>query len=156
MFAKPQTEHQWFDQLVGHWSFVHDCIMPDGSKSMNSGTMDCRSLGGLWLICESKGQSSEGDWVSVMTLGFDPAQSSYVGTFVGSMMTNLWLYKGILDSNGKRLPLETVGPSFTGKGFCKYRDTIELVDKDTWILTSAYESEDGDWVQFLSAKHTRI
>ena len=54
MFAKPQSEHQWLDQLVGEWTFEHECQMPDGSTSNAPGKMTCRSLGGLWLICESR------------------------------------------------------------------------------------------------------
>ena len=79
----------------------------------------------------------------------------YVGTFVGSMMANIWTYQGELDSGGKRLPLETVGPKFDGTGTCKYRDTIELVDADTWLFSSELQNDDGKWSQFMQGKHTR-
>ncbi len=89
MFAKPQQEHQWLEQLFGQWTFEHECQMPDGSKSTTQGEMTCRSLGGMRLICESSGESPDGgEWSSIMTLGFDPAINQYVGTFVGSMMAN--------------------------------------------------------------------
>jgi hypothetical protein len=156
MFDKPQAEHQWLDQLVGQWKFEHDCQMPDGGKSITHGTMTCRSLGGLWLIGESSGQSPDGGaWSSVMTLGFDPALKQYVGTFIGSMMAHLWPYHGTLDATGKRLPLNSEGPKFDGKGMGKYRDTIEIVDPDTWLLVSELQSDDGKWLQFMSGKHTR-
>lgn len=156
MFAIPQQEHKWLDQLVGQWKFEHDCLMPDGSKSSTHGAMTCRSLGGMWLICESSGESPDGGaWSSIMTLGFDPAQSQYVGTFVGSMMANIWPYRGVLDATGKRLPLESEGPKFDGTGIGKYCDTIEIIDADTWLFISEFQSDDGSWVQFLSGKHTR-
>lgn len=155
MFAKPQQQHQWLNQLVGQWKFEHDCSMPDGSKSTAEGQMTCRSLGGMWLICESSGDSPDGAWSSIMTLGFDFAQDQYVGTFVGSMMANIWSYHGILDASGKRLPLNTEGPKFDGSGTCRYRDSIEIVDAETWLLISEQESDDGQWIQFMTAKHTR-
>ena len=155
MFAKPQSQHRWLEQLIGHWSFEHTCQMPDGSTSKTPGTMTCRSLGGLWLICESSGQSDEGNWSSIMTIGFDPTKAQYVGTFIGSMMANIWSYHGVLDTTGKRLPLESEGPKFVGTGTCKYHDTIEIVDKGNWVFTSEYQSDDGDWVPFLSGKHWR-
>lgn len=94
MFAKPQSEHKWLDQLIGDWSFTHECQMPDGDTSTTHGKMACRSLGGLWLICESSGEPAEGEsWSSIMTLGFDPNLNHYVGTFVGSMMANIWYYQ---------------------------------------------------------------
>jgi len=39
-----------------------------------------------------------------------------VGTFVGSMMTHLWLYEGEREVNSEVLPLDSEGPSFSGDG----------------------------------------
>jgi hypothetical protein len=156
MFTEPQQEHRWLDQLVGSWKFEHNCQMPDGSKVTTQGTMACRSLGGLWLIGESSGCSPEGGaWSSIMTLGFDPAQNQYIGTFIGSMMAHLWPYRGVVDASGKRLPLLSEGPKFDGSGMGTYRDTIEIIDADTWLLTSEFQSDDGTWQPFMSGKHTR-
>ncbi len=156
MFAKPQTEHEWLEQLVGDWSLEHSCQMPDGGRSTTTGKMICRSLGGMWLICESSGESpGGGSWSSIMTLGFDPAQNQYVGTFIGSMMAYIWPYHGVLDSSGKRLPLLSQGPKFDGSGIGQFRDTIEIIDAHTWLFMSELESEDGSFMQFMSGKHTR-
>lgn len=151
MFAKPQSEHRWLEQLAGQWKFEHDCQVPDGSKSTTEGTMACRLLGGLWLICESSGESpGNGAWSSIMTLGFDPNLNQYVGTFIGSMMANIWPYHGKLDSTGKRLPLNSEGPKFDGSGIGKYRDTIEIIDTENWLFTSELQTDGGKWLQFLS------
>ncbi len=156
MFAKPQAEHQWLEQLIGDWKFEHDCQMPDGTTSKTPGSMSCRSLGGLWVICESNGESAEGEsWSSIMTLGFDSKQNQYVGTFVGSMMANIWPYQGVVDASGKRLPLDSEGPKFGGSGRCKYRDTIEIIDKDNWLFISELQDDDGQWVRFMTGKHIR-
>ena len=32
------------------------------------------------------------------TLGYDPAKKKYVGTFIASVMTHLWIYSGSLDA----------------------------------------------------------
>ena len=156
MFASPQQEHKWLEQLVGQWRFAHDCQMPDGSTSTTHGAMSCRSLGGMWLICESSGESPDGAaWSSIMTLGFDPAQHQYVGTFVGSMMANIWPYHGVLDATGRRLPLYSKGPKFDGSGVGTYRDTIEILDFNSWMFLSEFQTDDGKWLQFMSGKHTR-
>ncbi len=157
MFAKPQSEHQWLDQLVGEWRIAHECQMSDGSKSVAKGHMTCRSLGGLWLICESSGETVEsGPWTNLMTVGFDPAQNQYVGTFIGSMMARIWPYHGVLDTTGRRLPLETEGPRFEGSGNCRYRDTIELIDPDHWMFSSEYQADSGEWVHFMTGEHVRV
>jgi len=90
-----------------------------------------------------------------MTLGFDTNKGCYVGTFIGSMMANIWIYEGILDSTEKRLLLETEGPAFVGDGNCKYRDTIEIVDADQWLFTSEFQNEAGQWIRFMNGKHIR-
>jgi len=157
MFATPQKEHRWLDQLIGDWEFSHHCKMPDGSQSSSPGKMICRSLAGMWLICESSGESQQGTiWSSIMTLGFDAAKGLYVGTFVGSMMTNIWHYSGVLDATGKVLPLDSQGPKFKGSGVGKYRDTIEIIDKDTWKFCSEFLADDGKWFKFLNATHVRV
>ena len=156
MFAKPQDEHRWLKQLVGDWKFEHKCQMPDGSSTSSPGRLTCRLLGELWLVAEFEGDSAEGGaWSSIMTLGYDPTQQKYVGTFVGSMMTNLWNYQGVLEADGRRLPLETRGPRFDGQGECAYRDTIEIVDADRWLFTSHVQNDSGEWQQFLDGQHTR-
>ena len=110
----------------------------------------------MWLICESSSESPGGsEWSSIMTLGFDPAPKQYVGTFVGSMMANIWPYLGVLDATGMRLPLNSEGPAMDGTGTCKYRDTIEIIDSDSWLFLSEFQDTDGEWHQFLSGKQTR-
>lgn len=156
MFAKPQHEHQWLDQLIGEWSFEHNCDMPDGESSTAQGKMKCRLLGGMWLIAESNGESPEGQaWSSIMTVGFDTVLKHYVGTFVGSMMSNVWQYSGPVEVTANRLPMTCEGPRFDGTGRCQYRDTIEIVDADTWLLTSEMQTDDSQWIKFLVATHRR-
>jgi hypothetical protein len=157
MFAKPQAQHQWLDQLLGDWNIQHHCQMPDGTKSKTHGSMTCRSLGGMWLICESEGGSPDGEaWSSIMTVGFDASLGRFVGTFVASMISNIWHYQGDLDDSQSRLPLECEGPKFDGVGTCPYRDTIEIVDANRWLFTSEFQTEQGQWVKFLDGMHARL
>lgn len=156
MFAKPQSEHKWLEQLVGEWNFETVCQTPDGNSSTTAGRMICRSLGGMWVICESTAESPEGgQYLTVMTVGFDIARNRYVGTFIGSMMANIWPYEGVMDPGGKRLPLNSEGPSFDGNGNCQYRDIIEILDADSWLFTSELQDQEGNWVRFMNGRHTR-
>jgi hypothetical protein len=155
MFSKPQAEHAWLQQLVGNWTFEHDCQMPDGSKNKSSGKMTCRSMAGMWLLCESTGGAGDEAWSSLMTVGYDPTKEQYVGSFIGSMMHKMWLYHGTLAEDQKRLPLISEGPKLDDSGTCRYRDTIEIVDKDTWNFLSEVETDTGEWVQFMAGRHVR-
>lgn len=91
---------------------------------------------------------------SIMTLGYDPAKNRFVGTFVSSLMAQLWLYSGTLDSAEKVLTLDTEGPSFTAGGMAKYQDIIEFVSDDHRILRSQV-LRDGSWVEFMTAHYRR-
>lgn len=157
MFAKPQKEHEWLLPLIGEWNVEIECQMaPDQEMQKSKGTLSCRSLGGLWILAEGKSEGPEGeDWTSIMTVGFDPAQGRYVGTFVASMMTHLWHYAGSVDASGKVLTLDTEGPTCKGEGLCKYQDIITIHGPDHWELSSRILGEDGKWSWIMTGHHRR-
>jgi hypothetical protein len=156
MNPEPQKEHQWLQKLVGEWTYEHECPAgPDQPPTKFKGTETVRSIGGLWVACEGRGEMpGGGPATTIMTLGYDPARKRFVGTFIGSMMTNLWVYDGALEGNA--LTLDTEGPSFAGDGkLAKYKDTIELRGDDHRVLNSQCLGEDGKWVKFMEAHYRR-
>lgn len=156
MKAEPQKEHQWLHKLVGEW--MSEAQMgPDQVAEKCQGTETVRSLGGLWVVAEGQGEMPGGGAATmIMTIGYDPQRKRYVGTWVGSMMTHLWLYDGALDAQEKVLTLETEGPDFGTPGkLAKYRDVIEFVGDDHRTLTSHVLGEDGQWRRFMTANYRR-
>jgi hypothetical protein len=156
--VEPQKEHEWLHKLVGEWTMEAEMTMAPGEPPAKSqGTESVRSLGGLWIVAEGKGEMPGGDhgtWI--MTLGYDPQKKRYLGTWVGSMMTHLWVYDGSLDTGGKVLTLDSEGPSMSGDGtLVKYQDVIELKSDDHRILTSRMPGEDGKWQVFMTAHYRR-
>jgi hypothetical protein len=158
MHEQPQQEHEWLQQLIGEWIFESECSMgPDQPPSKFQGKETVRSLGGLWILCEGEGEMPGGGiGRTLMTLGYDPAKKRYVGTFVGSMMTHLWIYDGRLDPAGRLLSLDSEGPSFTDPGKqASYRDVIEIRSADQRVLTSHSLDENGSWRGFMTATYRR-
>jgi len=156
MLAEPQKEHQWLQKLVGEWTSEAEASMGPGQPPEKfKGTEVVRSLGGLWVVCEGKGEMPGGGLATtLMTIGYDPRTKRYPGTWIGSMMTHLWVYDGELDAAEKVLTLASDGPSFTGDGLAKYRDVIEFISNDHRTLTSHVLS-DGKWNQFMIAHYRR-
>jgi hypothetical protein len=151
-------EHQWLQRMVGEWSFEMEAEAGPGQPPITDrGRESVRSLGGVWVLCESQGSTPDGDGVSsIMTLGYDPARGRFLGTFVASMMTHLWLYEGTLDAAASVLTLETEGPSSTEEGkTSRYRDTLEMRGDDGRVQTSSYLREDGAWHPFLTTHYRR-
>ena len=158
MKADPQKEHQWLHKLVGEWTSEADAAMgPDKLPETFKGTENVRSLGGLWILAEGQGEMPGGGLATtMMTLGYDPQTKRYVGTWIGSMMTHLWVYDGALDAAQRVLTLEAEGPDMAGAGkTAKYRDVIEFKTDDHRVLTSHMRSDDGTWHQFMTAHYRR-
>jgi hypothetical protein len=158
MNPEPQQEHKWLQRLVGDWTYEHECSMgPDQPPMKATGTESVRSLGGLWTVGEGRGEMPDGGPAEViMTLGFDPQTKRFVGTFIGSMMTHMWIYNGTLDASGKVLTLDTKGPDFSGgPDLVDYQDMIEFIDDNHRTLSSQLRGPDGKWQKFMTADYRR-
>ena len=159
MQAEPQQEHQWLQRLVGEWTYeVAATMAPDQPPMECQGSERVRSLGGLWILAEGQGEMPGGGAATaVLTLGYDPQRQRYVGTWVGSMMTHLWVYDGALDAAGRVLTLNAEGPHMTDKGkTAQYKDVIEFTSDDYRVLTSHMLGDDGEWHGFMTANYRRV
>ncbi len=159
MPAKPQKEHEWLHQLCGEWTYEGNCMMgPDQPPMKSTGTQSTSSFGGLWINGDGTGKLPDGsDAITRITLGYDPAKQRFVGTFIGSMMSNLWVYEGSLDAAGKVLTLDAEGPDFTQPGkTASYQDIIEILGPDHHTLSSQAKGPDGQWHKFMTAHYRRV
>ena len=158
MNTEPQNEHKWLQKLVGEWTYESECSMgSDKPPEKFKGSESVRSLGDLWVLCEGRVEMPGGGMATtLMTLGYDPQKQRYVGTWVGSMMTHLWVYDGYLDPEEKVLMLNAEGPSWAEEGkLAKYKDVIEIQSEDHRVLRSHMLGDDGQWHQFMTAHYRR-
>jgi hypothetical protein len=157
MPVETRKEHQWLQRMVGEWTYEMEAEAEPGEPPIrDAGTESVRSLE-VWVLAEATGTTAEGTpATSIMTLGYDPDRGRFTGTFIGTMMTYLWIYEGQLDADQRVLTLEAEGPSFTGDGgMAKYRDTIEFQDDDQRMQTSSYQRGDGTWHPFMTIHYRR-
>ena len=159
MKSEPQKEHQWLQKLVGEWTSEAEMKTKPGEPPIKTkGTERCsiarRSLDSgrrSRARCPARGSNHD-----ELTLGYDPQKGEYVGTWVGSMMTHMWIYNGALDGTGNVLTLDTEGPSMAGDGkMSKYQDVIEFKSDDHRILASQVLGDDGKWNRFMTAHYRR-
>jgi hypothetical protein len=157
MKTEPQKEHQWLQRLVGEWTLAGEAMEPGQPPAKYTGTESVRSLGGLWILAEGQGEIPGGGAATwIMTLGYDPQKKRYVGTWIGSMMTHLWVYDGELDPDGRVLTLDAEGPNMTAEGkMTKFKDVIEFKSDDHRVLTSHMLGDDGKWQQLMTATYRR-
>jgi hypothetical protein len=160
MHAQPQQEHQWLQKLVGEWRFDGEAPCAPGEAPQKFGGRESvKSLGGLWTVGEGFGdpEKDQPSMMSIMSLGYDPVRKTFVGSFIASVMTHLWIYeRGELNAEKTTLTLEAEGPNFSGDGtMTKYQDIIEFVSDDHRILRSQFRKPDGSWQHFMTAHYHR-
>ena len=151
-FDKPVAEHEWLQRLVGDWTMTSSM----GDDDHGTGRETVRAIGPLWVQCvgiaQMPGDGPEGEMV--LTLGYDLAQKKYVGTWLGSMMSRLWVYD--ITRQGDELIMASEGPAMTGEGTCRYRDIITWKDADTREFSGWSEQPDGTWSRFMIATYRRV
>ncbi len=155
--AQPLEQHQWLQQLVGEWAGTSEAKMEPGAEPMRMEfTETVRSVGGLWILAEGRFDVGGQPMHGVLSLGYDPAKKHFVGTWLDSMQTHLWVYRGSLDDAKKVLTLETEGPAFDdATKMAKYRETIELPGDGKRSFTSSVQGADGAWTTFMRAEYRR-
>jgi hypothetical protein len=159
MHSEAHSEHRWLTALVGTWRFENECVMgPGGETAKSSGQEVVRALGDLWVVGEMTGEMPGGDsMTALMTLGFDPARGKFVGSWVGSPMTHMFVYEGSLDADRRILTLDTSGPSFSDPSkTTRYRDVVEVRSPTERLLRSEMLGDDGHWIRFMSGVFRRV
>jgi uncharacterized protein YndB with AHSA1/START domain len=152
----PTAAHGWLHRFLGHWDYVGEFIMPDGSTATGQGTEHVRSLGGYWVVAESVGgMPGGGEARCLLTLGFDAGTGRFTGNWVGSMMPHMTVYDGTLSEDGRVLTLESEGPSFTGEGTALYRDVLVWENSDHRRMETSVRGADGAWSLLMTLRHSR-
>jgi len=155
---EPQKEHAWLQDLIGEWTFEGQATMEPGKPPEKfKGAESVRGLGGLWILGEGTSEMPGGCVGSTLTtLGYDPAKNKYVGTFIASMMTHLFVYEGAMDKTGSTLTLQTQGPHMAAEGkLAQYKDVIELKGSAHRVLRSYMLDDNGEWHRFMTADYRR-
>lgn len=155
--AKPTKEHELLGQFAGEWDVTTEIVGVPGVDSMKcTGTESAKLIGGFWLVGQGQASVEGMPMTSVLTLGYNPATKKYIGTFFCSTDSTLWSYVGTMDSSGKKLTLETEGPSpLDPTKKAKYREILELKDPDHKTFTSYMLGDDGKLTKFVTMEYQR-
>jgi Protein of unknown function (DUF1579) len=155
---KPTKEHELLAQFAGEWKTRAEAVAAPGQEPLVcEGTEKARLLGGFFLVGEGEAEMMGQPVSSILTIGYDAAKKKYVGTFVCSVGGELWQYEGSMDSSGKKLTLNTEGPSMMDPSKrVKYREVLELKDQNHKVFTSEMETADGKWQPIVTITYERV
>lgn len=141
----PPRPHTFLMPFIGEWETESEVVPgPFTHPTVMRGTEKVRALG-QWIVSEGE-VPLEGELFRViLTLGYDESRQRFAGTWVDSMQGYLWIYEGRLDPSGKRLTLETEGPSIIDPGKrTRYREILEWKSADHRVH-SAYIQDGAGW-----------
>lgn len=146
--AESDEAHAWLRRMVGEWE------MTGGGWTL---TETIEPMGDLWVVTRGAAPGVGATFNSMTTFGFDPALGQFVGSYVDTMQTKMWTYRGFLSEDGTTLTLETEGPSMTDPTkTALYRDQYILDDDNAKRLVSSAQDEDGTWKPFVQMSGTRV
>lgn len=161
MTPPPQTkEHKWLQQMVGTWNFESvgpDFPTEDGEEmAPMNGVEVVEAIGDYWVVMTGKaaGGPMPGS-MAVLTAGYDHELGKFVGTWIGSPMTKLYVYECTFDESENTLIMSSEGPAWTGDGTAQYRDCMKVIDNNTREFYSVYQEDDGNWKEFMRLRFTR-
>lgn len=155
---RPVKEHQWLKKLVGAWDADVEMFMQPGCPPEKiRGTERVRAIGDFWISTENIGSFMGKPFTGCLTLGYDPEARKFVGTWIDSMTSRLWLYEGELDASGKTLTLNTEGPSPESPGkLAKFTETITLKSRNHKSFSSSMRAKSGKRVTMMTVDYRRV
>ena len=156
--VEPQKQHRWLKRFLGEWTYESEMPAQGGQPAHKvTGIERVRAIGDLWVVGESNGEMpGAGPATSIITLGYDPDRKRFVGTWIGSMMTHMWVYSGELDSAERVLTLTSEGPSMSNEGtMSTYQDVVEFKNDNHRVLTARVRNNDGTWQEFMTMEFRR-
>lgn len=152
----PLEQHRWLAAWVGDWE-VESRMGADAADPVHEATESVRAIGELWIQGEMSAPVGAQSMRAQITLGYDPVEQAFVGTWLDSFHRRLWVYRGVLDESGRILMLDARGPNMDGSpGTTLYRDAFEMVSPDHRRLRASVMGPDGQWVEFMQADYRRV
>lgn len=141
---KPGKQHEVLKQFEGTWDAVAKFAMEPGKPMTESKGVETSvvGLGGFWLSYEYTGEMMGAPYIGRGTLGFDQKKQKYVGTWIDSMKSGLFISEGTGDANG-RITLIAQGYCDAAGKSIVMKQVLEFKDKDTRSITFLSPNPDG-------------
>lgn len=153
---QPTAQHQWLQQLSGEWNTQVTMYMPGQPPMSSEGEAKTRSVGGFWAVSKVAGLMMGAPFEGLQTIGFDAEKQEFVGSWVDSFSSHMWLHRGQLNNARTKLTLECKGPCPLRPGeLVSFREVMEVKDADHLAFTSYVQDENGKWEKGMQIDYAR-
>ncbi len=154
---KPDPQHEALKYFEGTWDATAK-FLGDPEKPMpeSKGTEKAEMiLGGYWLSSEYKGEMMGTPFTGRGTMGYDEHKQKYIGTWIDSLSSGLYVSEGSADKDGKVFTMIC-------QGFCDcegksitIKQVYEIKDHDTWKMSFLAPNPDGKEVTTGTIEYKR-
>ncbi len=151
----PLEEHKMLKMDEGVWNAKLTMWKTPGAEPIQSDLIETNTmLGDLWSIGKMEGNISGTDYVGFATLGYNPIQKKYVGTWVDSVTPEITQMIGNYKPKSKTLTLYYSITDYEGKqekrkNIMVYKDK-NIREFETFVL------KNDKWNKSTEILYTRI
>ncbi|HEX2473452.1 MAG TPA: DUF1579 domain-containing protein [Lacipirellulaceae bacterium] len=126
-------QHKLLHKDVGTWDAVMKLYPQEGAEPIESKGTEKNELlaGGMWLISRFNGDIFGMPFTGVGTVGYDPVEKKYVGTWVDSISPHLTVMKGEYDAAKKTMTSTAEGRDFQTGEVTQSRHITRYIDDNT-------------------------
>ena len=138
------------------WPIVGNALQIERSRLHLVAEGWSRTYGDYFIVSDVAADFDGTRWNGRMTVGWDPAQKKFVGTWMDTTNHYLWHSQGSLDASRTKLTLEAKGPNMMDPTqISNYRDVVEILGPNSKRNSSWIQGPDGQWMEFMTAISTR-
>jgi hypothetical protein len=154
---KPGRQHEFLKQFEGTWDAAAKFQGEPGKPMMESKGVETATLGlgGFWLTYEYKGEMMGAPFTGHGTMGYDQQKQKYVGTWIDSMKSGLFISEGTGDEHGKVFTMIAQGYCDAEGKSITMKQVSEIKDHDHWTLTFLSPNPDGKETVMGTIEYTR-
>ena len=149
--------HKLLHKDVGTWDATMKIwLQEDGQPLESKGTETNELLpGGMWIISRYEGDFAGMPFKGVGTIGYDPVEKKYVGTWVDSISPHLTILKGEYDAETKTFTSIAEGRDFESGEVMQSRHVSRYLDDNTRTFEMHAKGRGGNERKIMEITYKR-
>jgi hypothetical protein len=150
-------QHKFLHKDVGTWDATMKIFPMEGAEPMESKATETNELlpGGMWLVSRFKGEIFGMPFSGMGTVGYDPIEKKYVGTWVDSISPHLTVMKGEYDAAKKTMTSVAEGRDFATGETTTSKHITRYIDDDTRTFEIHAKEEGGRERKVMEIQYKR-
>lgn len=150
-------EHKLLHKDVGTWDATMKIFPQEGAEPIESKGTEKNELlqGGMWLVSRFSGEIFGMPFSGMGTVGYDPIDKKYVGTWVDSISPHLTVLKGEYDAAKKTMTSIAEGRDFETGQVTQSKHITRFIDDNTRVFEIHAKEEGGKERKVLEIQYKR-